>query len=87
MVVLGCKTVTNVPDIVSSMLMADSFITQLPSELGIITDGAKCPEFAVAARRVATFITWPASNAKLASEMIDHLLYFTGVFVVINSSD
>ena len=58
----------------------DSFssTSQFSAELGIITDIAVSPEFAVETRRADTFLTWPAANHKLSSEMIEHFLYYTG---------
>ena len=70
--------VTNIPDVITGMLFEDPAPSNM-SELGIITDGAKTPEFAVESRRKATFRTWPASNKKLASEMIEHQLFYTGL--------
>ena len=71
--------------------MADAFddeLSTLPSgdqgmELGIITESSKYPDFAVETRRKETFLTWPAANHKLASEMIEHQLFYTGTTITV----
>lgn len=84
----GLPTVNNIPDIVNDIYNdnenSDTSATsatsadQITVDLGIITDVVKQPDFAVLSRREDTFLTWPTTNKKLASEMIEHDLYYTG---------
>ena len=78
---VGSPRVINIPDVLTAMLTEeDSYgsSSQISAELGIITDAVDSPDFAVESRRAATFLTWPAANHKLSSEMMEHCLYYTG---------
>ena len=78
---VGDKEAKNVPDFIGAAF--DEEPITLPSadpsqELGIIEEAARYPEFAVSARRRETFLTWPAGNHKLASDLLEHQLFYTG---------
>ncbi|XP_067951960.1 E3 ubiquitin-protein ligase XIAP-like, partial [Watersipora subatra] len=73
------KTVRNIPDVLADIFNDDAHpLPSTEAELGIITESTKHPEFAVDSRRKDTFLTWPSGNSKLASEMIEHQLFYTG---------
>ncbi|XP_067948753.1 baculoviral IAP repeat-containing protein 7-like [Watersipora subatra] len=75
----GVKTVRNIPDVLADIFNDDALpLPSTETELGIITESTKHPEFAVDSRRKDTFLTWPSGNSKLASEMIEHQLFYPG---------
>ncbi|XP_067948757.1 baculoviral IAP repeat-containing protein 7-like [Watersipora subatra] len=75
----GMKTVRNIPDVLADIFNDDALpLPSTETELGVVTESMKHPEFAVDSRRKDTFLTWPSGNSKLASEMIEHQLFYTG---------
>ena len=75
----GSLLATNIPDTTSNLVMLAANSQNMTVELGIITDSSIHPGFAVPTRREDSFLTWPVENKKLAAEMSECMLFYSGM--------
>lgn len=75
---VGSLLATNIPDTLTDLAMPTTSAQNMSQALGIITDSSAHPGFAVPTRREDSFLTWPVENKKLAAEMVECMLFYSG---------